>query len=544
MSEFLRSHKLLISTLSPVHIGCGEDFEPTNYVIDDNVLYHFDPAQATLPERETARLFNLVNSGKPDELVFEVQRFFFENRAHFMPCARTLIPVAPAVARHYLGRVGQTAQRESSGKRVANLLEVERTSYNPHTGEPFMPGSSLKGAMRTAILDAINNGRPLAATDGGKARAMEKRLLEGDFAADPLRLLKISDTLPQTDIGRKIVFCVNRKKRKVLKDGQEIQSKGVATRKEVIVQGQYRALQADLTLHDLQDREQGKDLPVRHLRPTDMRRIALDCNRYYEKILLQELAVLEERRFVTDAWVAWIRQTLREDLRVKLDRGDVFLLRVGRYTSAEAKTLEGVRSIHIPQAKQPKDKHVTSAHTVWLAADSEQADSDMLPFGWLLVEIDPQDILPQLRESLAGQARSHPNMQALRARFMAERAAAEERKAQAARERAKAEALAQAALATAAAQAVERAAMSPNSRTIADLQKTLDQAIRQKQPSGPLFDQTFAVLRAALEPAWSPAERKELANRTGPLLKDKNMLLGKCEKEFKLLLRQLRGEAG
>jgi CRISPR-associated protein Csm5 len=541
MNDFLHSHKLLISTLSPVHIGCGEDFEPTNYFIDDDVLYHFDPADAALPERKTARLIELCNSGKPDEMVLEVQRFFFDNRAHFLPCARALIPVAAEVATHYRLRVGQAAQRESNGKKVANLLEVERTSYNPHSNEPILPGSSLKGAMRTAILDAINNGHSL--TNGETARAMEKRLLQGDFAADPLRLLKISDTLLQADIVRKIVFCVNLKKRQV--DGQEIKSKALTTRKEVIMQGQYRALRTDLTLHDLQDRKQGKDVPAPHLRPTDLRSIARDCNRYYENLLLQELDVLEKRRFVTDAWATWIRQALAGELRAGLDRGDAFLLRVGRYTSAEAKTLEGVRRIHIPQAKMKKDQYVATAHTVWLAADKAQARSDMLPFGWLLIEIDPKDDLPHLRESLAIQARNHhPDMQAVRARFIAERSAAAEKMAQASLERAQAEADAQAALAAEAAQAAQRAAMSPNIRAITDLQKMLEQAVRQKQPGGRAFDETFAALRAALEPTWSAAERKELADRASPLLKEKNMLIGKCEKEFKSLLRQLRGEAG
>lgn len=543
MSDFLRSHKLMISTLTPVHIGCGEDFEPTNYVIDNDVLYHFDPARAALPERERARLLTIVggaNKVKPEELVFDVQRFFFDNRAHFIPCAHALVPVAPALARHYLKRVGQTVQRENNGSKVASLLEVERSSYNPHSGEPIIPGSSLKGAIRTAMLDAINDGKGVLR--GEKAKDMEQRLLQGSYSTDPLRLLKISDTLPQADIVRKIVFCVNLKKRHIIKDGQEIKSRALATRKEVVMQAQYRALQADLMLHDLQGRIQGKDLPVAHLRPNDVRSIARDCNRYYEPLLLSELAVLEGRRFVNDEWAAWIRQALNGELRSRLDRGDVFLLRVGRYSSAEAKTLEGVRSIKIPQAKSEKDRYVASAHTVWLASDQENERSNMLPFGWLLIEIDPKEDLPQFRQALASQASCHPDMQAVRALFLAERAAAAVKKAVAERERAEVEAAAHAVIAAEAAQAAHHAALPANIRAITELAATLAQIVRQKQPGGPVFDLTFAVMRAALAPAWSMLERQQLADMASPLLKEKNMLVGKCEKEFKLLLRQLRGE--
>jgi CRISPR-associated protein Csm5 len=396
MNNFLRGHRLAISTLSPVHIGCGQDFEPTNYVIDGDVLHHFDPSQAVLPEREMRRLSKLVNAAGRDDLVFELQRFFYENRAHFLPHARTRVPVAPALARHYVARVDRNARSRPSG-----LMMIERTSHNPYSDEAIVPGSTLKGAMRTAILDALNGGRPLAYA-GEWSRAAEKRLLGGDFGIDPLRLLKVGDTLPQAGAMRKIVFCVNRKKRKVLLNGQEVTSKGVATRMEVLMHGQYRALHADATLHDLQDtgRRARIAVPVRQL---EMHTIARDCNRYYEALLLRELAMLEARRFVSDDWADSMRQMLRGALRARLDAGQAFLLRVGRYGGAEAKTLEGLRSIQIVQAKLPAHRHVSSAHTVWLAADDEHARSSMLPYGWLLVEVDPEGEFAPLREALAHQ---------------------------------------------------------------------------------------------------------------------------------------------
>ncbi|AEC18299.1 hypothetical protein UMN179_02286 [Gallibacterium anatis UMN179] len=31
--EFMQTYQIYLTPLSPIHIGCGEDFEPTNYVI-------------------------------------------------------------------------------------------------------------------------------------------------------------------------------------------------------------------------------------------------------------------------------------------------------------------------------------------------------------------------------------------------------------------------------------------------------------------------------------------------------------------------------
>ncbi len=55
MNTFLKTYRLALTPLSPIHIGCGEDFEPTNYLIDDDgksgpVLYGFDPSRQFLSD--------------------------------------------------------------------------------------------------------------------------------------------------------------------------------------------------------------------------------------------------------------------------------------------------------------------------------------------------------------------------------------------------------------------------------------------------------------------------------------------------------------
>ena len=89
--NFLESRRLLISTLSPVHIGCGEDYDPTHYVIEDDTLYEFEP--------------NMVA--------------------------------------FYQKRVGKTVQVEGDGAHLLIRLEIERTFFNPANGVPVLPGSSL-----------------------------------------------------------------------------------------------------------------------------------------------------------------------------------------------------------------------------------------------------------------------------------------------------------------------------------------------------------------------------------------------------------------
>jgi CRISPR-associated protein Csm5 len=38
----MKSYKLKLTALTPIHIGTGEHYEPTNFVIDGGYLYEFD----------------------------------------------------------------------------------------------------------------------------------------------------------------------------------------------------------------------------------------------------------------------------------------------------------------------------------------------------------------------------------------------------------------------------------------------------------------------------------------------------------------------
>ena len=425
--KFLRNATLALTPLSPIHIGCGEDFEPTSYVIEDGILYGFDPSRAVLPDKLAKRLGELGD--KADLL--GIQRFFRDHRSHFMPHADALIPVAAGLAADYERQVGQDANRESNGNRVFNQLFIERAS---HTGkQAYIPGSSLKGALRTAMLDGINRGRRITDPDERRNSArLETRLLQGDFATSPLRLLKAGDLMPTGEVDRQVLYAVNRKKDLVLdRQGQERQPRGIAARKECIAPGQYRALQSLLTVHDLGALEANeKSIPAEGLRPTNLARIAGDCNRYHLPRLLADIRQLDQRGMLNPAWKKSIETLLAGELKALLDGGRAILIRLGRYGSAESKTLsgDGVAQIKIMQGKDKPPIYQSTTKTFWLAAENANDQKHLIPFGWALIEIDPQSDLPQLRAWCERQAQARPDMNAVRARFAEAQAAAEAEK--------------------------------------------------------------------------------------------------------------------
>ncbi len=422
MNNFLKTYRLALTPLSPIHIGCGEDFEPTNYVIDDGVLYGFDPSRAVLTDLQKGKLMDAANKAS----LLAIQRFFKDNAKSFMAQADVLIPVSKGVAEVYDRSVGRATNIEASGNQVFNRLFIERTIHTGRLSQPYIPGSSLKGAIRTAMLDALNREQRVMRNED-----VESRLFKGDFGTSPLRLLKVADLMPVYEPARRILFAVNRKKARIVKDGQELPPKGIAARKECILQGQYRLFVADVVLPSLDPHQDNKTTPAPELRPTDLKHIAKQSNTYNLTRLRRELTVLDGRGFVNPAWKTSIEGLLAGDLGKKLASGDAFLIRLGRYGGAESKTLsgEGVAQIKIMQGKGQPAITQSTTKTVWLAAEYEQDQKHLLPFGWAVVEIDPQADAPQLKAWCDAESKGRPDMLTLRQSFEAEKTKALEDKA-------------------------------------------------------------------------------------------------------------------
>lgn len=85
----ITSQAISLTPLSPLHIGCGEDYEPTNYVIHQNVLYSFDPAVVPLDAALRKELLAAVRSGSIPSVV----KFFQRNADTFRVFAENALPV-------------------------------------------------------------------------------------------------------------------------------------------------------------------------------------------------------------------------------------------------------------------------------------------------------------------------------------------------------------------------------------------------------------------------------------------------------------------
>jgi len=588
MNAFLKTYRLALTPLSPIHIGCGEDFEPTNYVIEDGVLYGFDPSRANLSDHDRSKLLSAASSGR----WLDVSRFFRDSAALFKPHAAFMIPVSKGVAQQYKEKLGEVVHKDQRGRPIVNKLELERTQYSGITLAPFIPGTSFKGAIRTAILDALNNKRRPDDVDftrketvGGKPRrvtkaalfarrdqgwandegviqgeaqstaAMEKRLLQGDFETSPMRLLKVADLMPAVELDRRVVYAVMRRKRAPIQ--QDRDKKDPTARKECILHGQYRAFVAEAVLPSLNPHIDSKNTPNPALRPVDFKTIARQSNAYNQTRLRRELTILDGRGLVNPTWKASIDALLAGALGKMLAAGEAFLIRLGRYGGADNKTLtgEGVASIKIMEGKGPDGKNKFSfqstTKTVWLAAEHENDQSGLLPFGWAVVEIDPKEgDLPELKAWCEAQSRGRPDMAALRQQFEADKQAALQQKAEQAALVAKALEVKKAAELAAQQRAQALASMTEQGRLIEALRQKCEDWASKMPPHGnfkhqklneKLFqDASKLVTQALADAGWQATDKAALATMLEDWLPKVVAPWGKDERK-KLKIAALRG---
>jgi CRISPR-associated protein Csm5 len=278
------------------------------------------------------------------------------------------------------------AQREQGGKNVLNKLEIARTAFNPISGQPILPGSSIKGAIRTALLESLRKRQGFK-----KSRDMESEILGGSFSTDPFRFLKISDgtfrrkiqkkgqdgSLQQVERRPRVCLQVNRKKRP-----NQYDAKGnVNTLLECIPANTPMAFLARWVVE--QKRCSFGNMPSLQL---DFATIASACNTFYKERFESESHILKEHNYAVN-WATGVGKALGPGgfLQKMMDEGRGFLLRVGRHSGAESVTVDAPRSIKIMKGKGQSPEYAERATTLWLAADRKDQIDNMQPFGWIFV---------------------------------------------------------------------------------------------------------------------------------------------------------------
>lgn len=403
MNEFMKTYRLKITTLTPVHIGASSDLEPTEYVIysennvaspqknedADNVicpecgyrnspkedicgdcgcplpkrtvlikkeaepvkgksfLYTFTPAQLSqaLSSADKAQLLKVAKNGTTAEL----KNFFKGKASAISKFATKRAIVSPSIEKKY--------QEE----KTENRLFIEKQISDSVTGLPYIPGSSLKGAIRTALMSKRNKQNPLDKTLSKKGSDAERILYNyKDPTTDPFKALKLQDCRASASFFTRINTTENVKKDKDKATGQGVYTYMECIPPETSFEGTISLIKHtghpsfDETIETIRDA----------------------CNDFYYKALDKNEANLKNTHKIASS--------LFEKARKLIEKPNSFLISLGKHGGAESKTIEGLRQIKIMQGKWKPNRTQASSTTYWFAND----ETERLPFGWCVVEYE------------------------------------------------------------------------------------------------------------------------------------------------------------
>lgn len=370
--------------LTPVHVGDGTGWTPEAYDLRGDQLCRFEPARVLAGMGANARGRYLSALDRGD---LAAAQDMLRNAA-----GDELIRERIAVSGESRGALAQALR--DPGARSGAVKAFVRSG-----GRPYLPGSSLKGAFRTALASSLLPKGPessrLMPPGDEEAMRLALGLVPGDTSSDPLRFLSVSDVALPEDA--------------TLVDKPEVMRGGHRG------EASYDGIQ--MHAERLRSRADGRGPPEMHLTVTlnmaameragrlgsgkkgyDRTSLFEAVNRFHWDIWTKEKQRFYDRLPDTVSRLhAWLGQMKHPAGGTLADRGpegipNYLLLRVGRFSHFESKSLAEVRQGFVPQAKGSKWRdrdQFGSTRTVIRMAERDRP-STPVPFGWMFAWAAPR----------------------------------------------------------------------------------------------------------------------------------------------------------
>lgn len=155
----MKRYKIKATALSPIHIGTGEVYEPTNYIIDDGYLYSFREEEfyKRLSKNDKRIFLDKVSKNRFESL-FELWKFISSKKAIAKEIADYKVKLTSGVEEHY-NKYFAKATQVSNRKNIKefNQFLIEKSIRNVNFKEFYIPGSSIKGSVLTAYMEYLND---------------------------------------------------------------------------------------------------------------------------------------------------------------------------------------------------------------------------------------------------------------------------------------------------------------------------------------------------------------------------------------------------
>lgn len=352
-----------LEPLTPIHIGTGESLDPFSYVIRGDELHYIDLNAWVEAHPDPAGLAKKL-SGE----LHAVKAHIAEN----IDLERFSLSTAKVLSREVLD------EYRLKLKDPRNQLKIAPALKNIAAHTLLIPGSSLKGAIRTAVIDLLDREHGLRLRDAtrddiaqrSRNRQYDDRLKSalGDIGSNAFKDLKITDfEAPRGAAAFVAAKEVGRKpdKQPTPKDPCEVlpgACMGPASSSLVGKIGVGAANAGDPRGESLKIRFGGKVLSF------SVERLAELCTAFYQRRYLAE----KEKFYQLPHFAKTARALHAVDEAILAPPPGTFILRIGHYSHVECMTVTDNQ----PETRVVKGKQMPWGTTRTLA-------EGVYPFGWV-----------------------------------------------------------------------------------------------------------------------------------------------------------------
>lgn len=347
-----------LESLTPVTIGSGEDLSPLDYVIrkhgESYVLHLVDTQDWLSDMHEKSDIQNALNNGDILRLRVLMDEFLDEK-----------VYSTGAIPIHRNALAEQVRERIKNPESLSKA-EIQPFIRNDFTMTAFVPGSSLKGALSTPLIDDLDHGKIKNFVNRFRS---EKEYMHGEITEHAMQALKVSD-IPVPMGG---TYLVAAKEVRRIRGGQSTQ--------KVPCEALCPLSEGGKPLYGHLHMATVNGVPAL-LMPNgpkySVERLNEICNKFYSTRYLNEMANFYKLSHLQQV----SRQLESVTERIEHLKKGEFLLRLGHYSHIECVTVT-----------ENDPKHEKGYGKTRTLADG------ILPFGWVILRIcDKDEYVAQLEK--------------------------------------------------------------------------------------------------------------------------------------------------
>lgn len=329
--------------LTPVHVGAGVELDPLSFTLINNQLVHFHIAQlvADLTDQDRVRFETMLERADLKEI-----QLFLRHQVDLFKHGTARVEVSDEFAKEFEKKAGNPD----------NSFRVDMMPRNPHTGTVYLPGSGIKGAIRTAVVNHFTNRVPefkakvhqavKGAPKDKQGKVLEQVALDrlnhnnkDLIERDVFRLIDVEDvTLP--DSSTRIDRAENWNPNKPDAAGIQMWFERCKAKAE------GESTQFTVNLHIDEKAMQHPEVKRNLGRTIDLNTVMNACNHFYWGRLKAELDKFFPEKSDSIRQAIWKTIAIRGSdgkLQVSPPKEPQLLLRVGRFSHFESLSVDELR---------------------------------------------------------------------------------------------------------------------------------------------------------------------------------------------------------